>query len=1618
MKRSTKIISLILSLSFSLSLLMGSVMLPQNAIVYPGGTAGVNSQDLTASDTKTYSINYDPNDNTIHYGVIGEVGAKAENDTNNDSYKNTKYHLFPSYYETLKDSSGKLMFPNSTAKGYDYTEMLTYAINEQANNAASGKDGYEIRIEEGVYYFGGTIKVWGEFHLNGVYGKTIFVCESSDTALFKAATNQTYYQGGSITDITFVAKDAHSSFNSNSSASSIQSNVLSPSIKPISNYYCFEGMNISWFRLKNCTISGFAAPLKQVKGHMCSHIQDNTFGPCLVALDGTHFIDCFIYDNYFYGGVIEKDGHIDLPLFTTGIGPNLTTISNNYIKSFFYGKGVSDTYGVTYSNNTYENVYSINFYSPGTSVNAVSGCLFKNCSYKAIATMFESLGYKEYNKFYKGSDAYVIHTNLYDNRENEYNKMTADGRSCIINLVKGTAITGCRFEEADMTDTDLFRFGYFKNEYKSSIIPGVQIMDNSYKLSSYKKDDIISDNINPKNNSMSSQWHTKYYLSKKSSKDACIYYDPYANIKIDLSCFYDPSSNETLGYRKLGDVGADEEYLNNSVALQYYKDLKAGRKIVYLTDFGATADDGGGDSPAIQKAFDTIAKTGDILIVEGTFTITTPILLRGGSTYRVVCNGGKNTQNEVLVGGGFSLDVGNSALKKAGGFVQDCSDTGKISGYFLNMRVYPDNVGHVKNTDKEGVVFYQVRFDKMHISNYRFGYMEAAFEECTIDNSVIEEGYNQYNPYGIMKRCIVSNSAMRYSYGTGSLCDYGVGYTYAYYLTDTDIASSSFRGNWIEFMQMTNGFKLKGNGNSIYTGNVFDYVWNFQFGKNDIFIGNNLTHCATTSVTNHLAGPDNIPRDAWSTEIKAGNITQMHVSDGVKIVGNIFSDGETRYTTYFCFDGRTTLYNKNGKTVSSISNARIAANLSGHKETTPEMVQVLPADILIKDNCKNNQIDLTSMAKGGWLVTENQVYNYTPDTYHKNIIPGTLVWLWCGNTPSLYYYPESKTGETLTPIYPGGLIFDLKYELDDMSGDRKGLTIYDYDFAKSDSLVITDKNGSKTKEAGGITASYLKRTPFISPFNTSIKKPQVSVSSADKNPDSDNVKTLFSEVCYLNSEPNANKGIKTLPPLYIFADTAHKDKYMYFEADMTIPLSGNPTGDTPVIIYAEDSKYYYGIKVGLQNNYALRSYTFKMEKALNGKQYGVNKNTGGVLPIEWGKMTKVTSTDISVRGSGKPGNNVSGNMYTDGTDTELSNSICSISTYDPSGINAPVIGMKAECNYNYGSDTVDITAVLDFSSSYKVNDGAISKRKVTLGTFSIKDLNTLPGIMYFTDVWTESISYGIDKEFDRNKDSGFDAGSDNNEYCPHIFSEYIRVKPSCLSGGYDSYICSRCKVQISYTELSPLGHDFSYTEQENKILCHCERCGHEEYRDNIPAQTNPPATDRPSTSFDPIKPDIPLEPDNPLSPDNPVIPPVTTIPAPNTSTKPSTTPSSSTTNKYENDAPTQTESSTTDNNSAPDSSNSSSVNTDSNPSTNNSQSGTTTTRNENNQSSPVPESNDDNSSEENNNTSYNENSNSGNTDDISSPFPMTNTIIFAVALSLLIIAGIVTIIIFIKKKNR
>ena len=43
--------------------------------------------------------------------------------------------------------------------------------------------------------------------------------------------------------------------------------------------------------------------------------------------------------------------------------------------------------------------------------------------------------------------------------------------------------------------------------------------------------------------------------------------------------------------------------------------------------------------------------------------------------------------------GGFSLNVQDETMAKTGAFVQDKDDTGKVSGYFINWNVYPNNIG-------------------------------------------------------------------------------------------------------------------------------------------------------------------------------------------------------------------------------------------------------------------------------------------------------------------------------------------------------------------------------------------------------------------------------------------------------------------------------------------------------------------------------------------------------------------------------------------------------------------------------------------------------------------------------------------------------------------------------------------------------------------------------------------------------------------------------------------------------------------------------------------------------------------------------------------------------------
>jgi hypothetical protein len=130
----------------------GNIMVPDETINYPQGTADDSSADNDVKDENEYSIHYDPNDGVIHYGTIGEIGASEKKDVNNSIFRGTAYKKFPSYYMDLEDVNGNLLFPGAGENGYDYADMLTYAIDAEANLAAAGKPSSQIFVEEGVYY--------------------------------------------------------------------------------------------------------------------------------------------------------------------------------------------------------------------------------------------------------------------------------------------------------------------------------------------------------------------------------------------------------------------------------------------------------------------------------------------------------------------------------------------------------------------------------------------------------------------------------------------------------------------------------------------------------------------------------------------------------------------------------------------------------------------------------------------------------------------------------------------------------------------------------------------------------------------------------------------------------------------------------------------------------------------------------------------------------------------------------------------------------------------------------------------------------------------------------------------------------------------------------------------------------------------------------------------------------------------------------------------------------------------------------------------------------------------------------------------------------------------------
>lgn len=1402
-------------------LIMLIQIMPQGGFILPKKEIYRAEKNISSKEVgESLSIDFDPNGGVIKYGTVDHVGARKENDVNNLIFKNEAVMHFPSDYIYATGENGERLFPGAELNhpDYNYAPMLEYAILQEVVT-----DSTEIMIDEGVYYMGSTIYVWGSFTLNGVYGKTAFVCENNgDGALFKAGTNQTYYQGGSITDITFVVKGTNSAYTTLNNAENITNEVLSHATKPVNDYNAFQGMNISWFTISNCSFAGFNAPFSGLKGHMCSHISDNTIGSTRVVFNGTHFIDCYLHDNYFYGGIIKKDGHYEVPLFTTGLGANLTVFNNNYLENYYFDShSTVENGGLAYTNCTFDHVYNIKFYNPNVSGITVSQCLFRNNTYQAMATMFESFGLIAYDKDNQGENTYVIRSSNYTGQPNvTFNKMRDYNRSAIIVLWKGVTLTQCRFEEGNMTNTYLYAFRSGKIEYRQKSYVNIQVADNSYQITSFLKDDIFDDGINLRDNGQSADWSKKFYLSQKTSADESIFYDPVACQKIDLACFYNPAVNKTLGYESLGKTGTDEAKLSDTVGEQFYQDIYTGKHIVYLSDFGATPDDMRDDSTYIQRAFDTIAKTGEILCVDGTYNIATPILLRGGKPYRVISSGGKTDQNYNLVGGGFAIYINSGNTRSSGGFIQSSTDNTPISGYFRGVNFYPGNITNVNKDD--GSVFCQVNFTDFLFYDCRIGYFNAGFEKCSFDNCLIEHGYAQYNYAGIMKECVFENSVYRHSYATGSLADYGSGIGYAYLFSDTDFINSTFRGNWIEFMQFTNGFRLSGKGNSLFIGNEFDYCYNFQYGENDMSAGNVYTHCSTQRIVGHIEDISGIKPDKVTKEAKNGWLVIFHVNDGMRFVGDSLTSSNTAYTTFYLFDGRNSLYKNEKKLFTSVSNVRIVANIIDSAGSDKELAYFECDELLSKENCLNNKIDFTSIVKSKLYIKDNTIFGYDHDTTKAMAVPGTLIYLW--HDQQLHYFGQSGESIVGVKLPNKQLIQDIVYDLPETSQEQNKTCTYQLDFNGNKNVLITDEDGNDiAPENVACVDAMMNHVKWKAMYNGSeLTQPLMSVVA--KTPQGNSA--LYTETSYIASEQNENKKAANLSPNFMTVFDEYKNK--------VITASGSFYGvaneNLPVIIYGEDENNYYGFQPALQNVTALRYKTVIVPKTANGGYYG--NHSSNKVPITF-ESSNVISTDISLLGNGKVGN--SSVLYFDGTDELVTNEKYTKLVYDEGNLNALVLGVEYICYYDYLLNQVFVTFTYDFSKTISPVDSSksITKRKFTTSPLSIKDVDAVAGVLYLNDAWTDGLTISYDNLFDRNALNTDLLIPEHEEVCEHNFKTYIRKSADCTHEGFDSYICSRCKKQLQYEPVPMTGHSYESSIENGYVNYTCTKC-HHSYQELIP----------------------------------------------------------------------------------------------------------------------------------------------------------------------------------------
>ena len=213
----------------------------------------VSAENTDTKQSETFPVDYDPNEGMITYGHTGDIGMRAENDTDNLYTKTDNVVYFPSDLIELKNENGELMFKDYSSDNsyYDYSDMLNKALE-----IARNKDNADVFIEDGVYYFAKSIYLWGYTSINATAGNVAFIIKPNfqdidgnpvevNGFFTNANLEETYswYFAG-ISDIAFAVEGTHDSFTPDNTAENIISDLCSDDVEAVDGFNLFYRMRI------------------------------------------------------------------------------------------------------------------------------------------------------------------------------------------------------------------------------------------------------------------------------------------------------------------------------------------------------------------------------------------------------------------------------------------------------------------------------------------------------------------------------------------------------------------------------------------------------------------------------------------------------------------------------------------------------------------------------------------------------------------------------------------------------------------------------------------------------------------------------------------------------------------------------------------------------------------------------------------------------------------------------------------------------------------------------------------------------------------------------------------------------------------------------------------------------------------------------------------------------------------------------------------------------------------------------------------------------------------------------------------------------------------------------